>query len=140
VDRLDEQLVLGQFGHERHDPRRARIVRTAGLLFVPVGEGGLVAVMAVGDDQRRCADPLPDAVDEVALDREQAVLDAVLVNAGGGGGAARQCRFEQLRQPARRREHPDGVEVGPHRSEEVEAVALGLSHRALVGQDVFAER
>ena len=80
MDRADRQLVVDQLDHEHH----RGVGRAAGALvgptLVPVGERGLVAVVAVGDHHRRRADRRADRLDLVGfVDPPDRVLDAVVV-------------------------------------------------------------
>ena len=57
MDGTDRELALGQLDHERHDEvvvARRPVARGPPLGLV--GEGGLVAVVAVGDHHRRAVD------------------------------------------------------------------------------------
>ena len=103
-----------------------------------VGEGRLVAVVAVGHDDRLLADGGRDGrADRGVVDAPHGVPHAVLVD------DVRERRLvdrEEVGEALGQREAPDGRRVGPARSEQVEAVALRLLGGVLVGEDVGAGR
>lgn len=138
VDRLHRELVLDQLDDVAEGAVRLGPGPVAHAALVAVLQGGLVAVVAVGDDDRLVehggGDP---AVDVAVGTRPHGVRDAVGIGPLGVGlGVGGQQVGEALGE----RETPDGRQVGATRTEHVEPVGLGLRCGALVGQDLAGAR
>ena len=116
----------------------AGIVDAGGAPLGAVREGGLEAVVAVGEHEAGAGDRGADRRDALrVVDAPQRVVDAVLVGGGGDGrGGVGIGPAQQRREPGGEGEPPDRVEVGPGRAQQLEPVALRLRQRALVRQHV----
>ena len=100
-----------------------------------VGAGRLVAVVPVGQDDRRRGHGRADGGHGVGVAQHPELVAHAVVVVGVGDGLV-VGRVEGGGQPGGHGEPPDGGEVGPGGAQEVEAVALGLGQGLLVGQDV----
>ena len=133
VRREDGQAGVVHVGEADHDPVGA--VVAGGAALVAKREGGLVAVVAVGDQHLLVGQQRDHAVDGGAGDRAQAAGVAVAVEGFEGGRGGRRSR---------RQGPPDlvvgvGVEqkdlayVGVGRAQQLEAVHLGAGVGLFVG-------
>ena len=111
VDRPDAELLVDQLDHEAHDglgPAGGAVGRV-GPALVAVGERGLVAVVAVGDDDRLGADGGGDGLDPGRVgDAPHRVHHALGLEVGEGAVVA----LEQLGEPGGGRQAPHRREVG----------------------------
>ena len=132
--REDGQAGVVHVGEADHHPVGAVVAGRAAL--VAVGEGRLVAVVAVGDQHLLVGQQRDDAVDGRARDRAQAAGVAVAVERHEGGRGRRRSR---------RQGPPDLVvgvgvqqedlaQVGVRRAQQFEAIDLGAGVRLFVGQ------
>ena len=103
--------------------------------FAAVGEGRLVAVVAVGDHHRRRPHRLAHGVDQRRRRRSPTARGARRPRRWPPR-AAGSSRSNVLVRPGGQRQAPDGGEVGPGGPQQVEAVALGLGQGLLVGEDL----
>ena len=136
-----EQAVRGEHGqagivHARqadHDPVGALVA--GGAAFVAVGQGRLVAVVAVGDQELRSASSAAtrSVTAPVSSRRRQRLPSPSRASrAGAGGGAAASSAA-----PRRGRvgvEQEDLAQVGVGGAQQLETVDLGAGVRRLVGQ------
>ena len=127
------ELVLGELDDIGEDGvMGSGLLARAGLLGL-VGQGHLVAVMAVGHDHGRGGDRLGDGGHHARLGHPpQAMVDPV----GAGAGQGRLGHVAQIGEAGRHRQAPDGREVGAGGPEQIEAVLLVLGRGAFVGEDV----
>ena len=136
---VDEGHHHGGFGESRLRQLVGVVLgpcRSCGRVFFGVIERGLVAVMAVGDDELLVGHGGGEQADGGRIaDAPEAVQNAVLVGDFGVGGTA--AVVENLLHAAGRVgvEHEDLAEVRVGGLEQVEAVAFGLGERLLVAED-----
>ena len=91
---------------------------------------GLEAVVPVGQHEWRRRHRGADRVSGRGVVEAEALVAHAVAVGGDGDGIAGDV--EQLGQPRRERESPDGVEVGARGAQQLEAIALRLRQRALM--------
>jgi hypothetical protein len=132
VDRLHRQLVGDELADEGERlVGRVRSVAVRGPYLVAVGPADAVAVVAVGDQHVVGADALGDRGDPIRI---RHALDDVLDTVDGHRCDRLGRLGEELAQPGRQRQTPDGGEVRLRRPGQVEPVGRCLGGDALVGE------
>ena len=136
VDGADGELVLGQFDDEgHHEVVRPGPAAVGGAALGLIGAGRLVAMVAVGQDDGRRRHGGADRRHGVGVAQDpELVADPVVVV--GVGHRLVVGGVEGGRHPGRHGEAPDRRQVGPRGPQQVQAVALRLGQRLLVGEDV----
>ena len=117
VDGSDLELVGGELDDEGHDQVGPGVIAAT----LPVGPGGLIAMVAVGQDHRRGVDGFLHGADGARIvDHPELVPDTVAVHRLGLGWIV-PC--EASGETRCQGEPPDGGEVGPGGAQQLEPVA-----------------
>jgi len=113
-----------------------RLAGPVGVDLFGVAEGGLVAVVAVGDDELLIVHGGGEEADCGGIDdAPEAVQDAVLVGYLGFSGAVAVVQYLLHAAGGVRVEHENLAKVGSGGFEQVEPVAFGLGEGLLVAKD-----